>query len=189
MRNKKGVSQFLNTVSTILMVIIVLIGIFLLNITSDENIQTAKEKAEVGRNKVQAKETLQVLSKLPVQTSQGTFTFAQALDKYYVLEMQDDLSRAQKDLRNELESEIKIAAKNLITTPLYITSRYVYEKTEQESLEIYMNPLTSPSNFDYGGSAILPSSYTRNGNYYINISAYLINDVKYQTNTAVVIAG
>lgn len=176
----------MNAVMTILMAFLVIIGVLLLNLTSSQNITSAKEKADFARNQLHAKETLQVLSKITVDSNIGKVSLPEALDKYFWLESQDSLNSSQRDLRTQLGSKIIIATEDLVDDKIYIEAEYYWRETLQDNFMLYSNPRTTKLNFDYSGSVILPSSYSRMADYYINISVYHINNVKLKTSTAVV---
>lgn len=173
----------MNAAMTAIMILLVVMGVLLLNLTSSENIKSAKDKADIARTNLQAKETLQVLSKLSIQTDLGTISLPEALDMYFQLKIQDDYD--QRDLKNQLASQISIEINKLLETQVIINAEFYWRETLQENLVLYYNPVTIEDDFDYLESVILPSSYSRLADYYINVSIYKINNVRYKIPVAV----
>lgn len=187
MMNKKAVTWWMNAVMTILMIFLVVMGVLLLNLTSDKNIITSKQKSDFARNQFHAKETLNVLSKTTINSDIGKISFPEALDKYFWLENKDHLTSSEDKLKNQLGSNMIIETDELVKDYAYVEAEYYFRDTLQDNFMLYSNPKLFKQNFDYSGSVILPSSNSRTADYYINISLYYPNNVETGTKTVMFI--
>jgi len=170
--NKKGTTWWLNITVTVLMLFLVVMGVLLLNLTSEKNLNSAKQKSDFARNQLHAKETLHVLSKITIDSDLGKISLPEALDKYFILDLKDNLNNSEDDLKTQLGSKILIETDKLLNkNEAYINAEYYWEKTLQDNFMLYLNP-KKLGEFVYLGSIILPSSNSKMADYYINISLY-----------------
>lgn len=187
--NKKGVVHAYELVDVIILILLVLVGFFALNITSDQNTRNAEEKAATERDVYLAKEMLYILTTKTVETSKEEITYSQVLDKYYALRVNNDKTDEEDDYEDELRALLKAEADVIFGTsrPYITVDLYKDGLPVDDQLELYedkyaaisylpmdMIPLafiaTVFDNSDYITSVIVPSSINRGQNYYINIS-------------------
>jgi hypothetical protein len=162
------------------MALLVVVGILLLNLTANGNITSAKEKASIEQDIYSAQTILHSLSSLEVYTVLGTLPLSEALNAYYNLKIRNNLNKSERRLRDDLEVQIRTEVDNLINKPVLIKSDIYKDKLSlYEEITLYDDvAVYKPA---YIKSVILPSSYSRAGDYYINISLYY-NDRAYAEN-------
>lgn len=190
MNKKAGILFPLETVEIALLIGFVLVGVLIMTISSQRNIDHTEEQASIQRDLYLANEMLYVLSATPVQTSQETLLFSQALDKYYVLDQQEDLSEEDERYLDELEDLLLETTSNVFgSSRPYVTAELYHKDFTLEDMVLYSNKYGTigylPANLmpqafiatvfdskEYQTSMILPSSIDRGEQYYINISMY-----------------
>jgi len=161
------------------MVFLVVAGVLLLNVTSNTNITSAQEKASIEQDIFSAKQIIHTVISLPIELSSETIPLSEAINQYYNLELKEDLSSEEKDLRKELYTKIRMQTDILINHYVLIEAQIYRDGISlDEEITLYSLSISNPIRIT---SEILPSSFTNKANYYINISLYY-NEREYAEN-------
>lgn len=186
--NKKGDVKFNEAVEIIIMAILIIVGVFLLNSTTKDNLNLAKTSTAGLRDVYASNEFLHATSLLSAKTKQGELTIPELLDKYYYYEMTHQSSKA-----SPYENLVLNTLSDNFQTSTFVLKSDIYFKGTPKNSELslysktstflFLIPLPPPFNIApalltnvgsekiYFDSLILPSSLGTD--YYINVSVYL----------------